>query len=212
MATIIDGPKGNFVAHPEGNYMAVMRDTYLKERPNPWKGTANDKGVIDTRDIITELIMEFLTDHEVEVDGKKLPGFVRFAATASLAENAKLRKFIGAWFPQLKEADFKRFDADKLIGRGAYITVKQNISKKGDVFANVIAAAQPPKGVALPIIPKDFVRHQDKQGQVTNDPVERYDTVDSIRQGKSADIGGDMAVIEGPKQPFAPNTEEDQPF
>jgi hypothetical protein len=34
---------------------------------------------------------------------------------------------------------------------------------------------------------------------------------DSIASGYSSDIGGDMAVIEGPKQPFAPNTEYDTP-
>lgn len=211
MATIIEAPKSNFVAHPEGTFVAVLRDTFLKERPNPWKGSANDKGVIDTRETITELIMEFLTDHEVEVGGKSMPGYVRFAATASLAENAKLRKFIQGWFPQLKDSDYSRFDADKLIGKGAYITVNNTVSKKGDIFANVIGAMQPPKGSVLPTIPSDFVRHQDKapaQPASTD-----LNSPDSIAAGYSGDIGGDESIMPaGPQKGVPAPSYEDRPF
>ena len=166
MATIIEAPESNFVPHPEGQHIAIVRDTFLRTRANPFKGQQRDKKDpskgIDEREEITELIIEFLTDHEVEVNGKALPGFVRYTATASVSENSNLRKFVKGWFPALKDEDFRRFDADKLIGKGAYITVAHRPDKKGNVWANVIVAMQPPKGSQLPAIPKDFVRHEDR--------------------------------------------------
>lgn len=162
MPTIIENK--DFVPHPQGEFMAVARDTYLRTRPNHFKGQQRDKDDpskgVDERDEITELIIEFLTDHEVEIDGKMLPGYVRYTATASVAENSNLRKFLQGWFPALKDEDFKRFDADKLIGRGAYITVSHRPDKKGNVWANVKVAMNPPKGSTLPTIPADFVRHE----------------------------------------------------
>lgn len=160
---IIENKKGDFKAHDEGTFIAVLRDAYIHERPNPFKGMARDKADpskgVDERDTIQELVMEFLTDSLVDVGGKMLPGFVRYTATPSVNENSNLRKFVQAWFPQLKPSDFDRFDTEKLIGKGAYITVKHNVSKKGSVFANVVGAMQPPKGSKLPEIPADFVRH-----------------------------------------------------
>jgi len=77
MSTIIEAPKSNFVPHPEGTFIGIMRDAFLSERPNPWKGLTNpSNGKIDLRETITELVLEFLTDHEVEIDGKMLPGYV----------------------------------------------------------------------------------------------------------------------------------------
>jgi len=163
MSTIIEAPKSNFVPHPEGTFIGIMRDAFLSERPNPWKGMANQQtGKIDLRETITELVLEFLTDHEVEIDGKMLPGYVRYKATASVSENSNLRKFLKGWFPALKDNDFERFDADKLIGKGAYLTIAHNVDKKGGVWANVVGAMQPPKGSVLPTIPSDYVRHCDR--------------------------------------------------
>ena len=76
------------------------------------------KGV-DDRDTITEICIKFLTDHVVETKDDMQPAFVRYEASASTADNSNLRKFLKAWFPALKDEDFKRFDADKLIGKGA---------------------------------------------------------------------------------------------
>lgn len=166
MSTIIENKSKDFVAHPEGQFIAIARDTYLKTRPNPFKGQQRDRNDpskgIDERDEITELVIEFLTDHEVEIDGKKMPGYVRYTATASVAENSNLRKFVQGWFPGLKEENFKRFDADALVGKGAYITVSHNVDKKGNVWANVKVAMQPPKGSVLPPIPSDFVRKEER--------------------------------------------------
>ena len=183
MPTIIEAPKSNFVPHPEGTFIAVLRDTYLETKANPWKGQLRDKADPskgkDERDTITEIFMEFLTEHQVEVNGKMLPGFARYKATATVADGSNLRKFLKAWFPALKDEDFARFDADKLIGKGAYITVAHNVGKDGNTYANIVGAMQPPKGSVLPEIPSDFVRHEDREKAaqatpVTNDPQAEY--------------------------------------
>lgn len=167
MATIEAPKHKDFEPHPEGSFLAVMRDNYIRERPNPWKGLPRDKNNpskgLDNRETITEIVLEFLTEHVVETDKDMLPGLVSFRATPSLAENANLRKFLKGWYPALKEEDFVRFDADKLIGKGAYITVSHTVNKKGQVWANVIGAMQPPKGSEIPPIPKDFVRFDDRK-------------------------------------------------
>lgn len=167
MATI-EAPASTFKPHPEGTFLAVLRDNWLETRPNPWKGTTNNEGEVDERDTITELVLEFITDHDIEVKGQLRSDTVRFKKTASLFKNSALRKFLQGWFPALKEEDFKRFDADKLIGRGAYITVQHNVSKSGSVFANVVGAMQPPKNATVPTVPADFVRHDDRAPKAAN--------------------------------------------
>jgi hypothetical protein len=54
------------------------------------------------------------------------------------------------------------FDADKLIGRGAYLTITHSTDVAGKRWANVMGAMTPPKGATIPQIPADFVRHKDK--------------------------------------------------
>jgi hypothetical protein len=180
MSTIIEAPKSNFKPHPEGTFLAVMADCWLETKDNPWKGTVNKEGREDTRPTITEVSLAFLTDELVDVGGQMKPGYVRYRATASVAENSNLRKFLKGWFPKLQDADFERFDADKLIGRGVYLTVAHRESK-GNIYANVVNAAAPPKGAAVPEIPADFVRRKDKPQEapvanVTSDPPASYST------------------------------------
>ena len=162
MSTIIEAPKSAFRTHPEGTFLAVMADCWLETRPNPWKGELRDKKDpskgVDTRETITEIKLVFLTE-DADENGK--PSSVRYSSTASVAENSNLRKFIKGWFPKLQDADFERFDADKLIGKGAYITVAHRESK-GNVYANVVNASQPPKGLPIPVIPAEFLRRKDK--------------------------------------------------
>lgn len=162
MPTIIEN-KSSFETHPEGTFMATMRDCWLETRANPWKGSARDqndptKG-LDERETITEVNLEFVTDH-VASDGTN--STVTYVATASVAENSNLRKLLKGWFPALKDGDFERFDADRLIGRGAYITVSHRITKKGNPWAIVVNASAPPKAAQMPTISADFVRKQDR--------------------------------------------------
>lgn len=162
MSTIIEAPKSKFVPHPEGTFLAVMADCWLETKPNPWKGTVNDNGRKDTRDEITEIVLAFLTEEPYDDgSGTVRPSYIRYRATASVAENSNLRRFVKGWFPKLTDADFERFDADKLIGRGAMVTVVQKEGKKG-IYSFVSNATQPRKGETAIEIPADFIRHKDK--------------------------------------------------
>jgi hypothetical protein len=51
---------------------------------------------------------------------------------------------------------------DKLIGRGAYLTIAHSVDAAGKTWANIMGAMTPPKGADVPKIPGDFVRHKDK--------------------------------------------------
>jgi hypothetical protein len=168
MSTIIEAPKSNFKPHPEGTFLATMCDCWLETKDNPFKGQLRDKKDpskgMDTRDTITEIVLAFLTEEMVEIDGVMKPGYARFRASASVAENSNLRKFLKGWFPKLQDADFERFDADKLILRGAYITVVTKEGKKGP-YSFVANAAQPPKGSTCPEVPHDFLRKAERDAQ-----------------------------------------------
>ena len=167
MPTIIEGSQhqSNFVPHPEGTFIATMGDCWLKTRPNPWKNTARKDGTIDTRETITELKLLFFTGETVSVDGKEQEVAAVYSCTASIAENSNLRKFLKGWFPKLTDDSFVRFDADKLIGRGAYITVVHRPKQNGELTAFVSNAAAPPKGAVCPTIPADYVRYDVRQAE-----------------------------------------------
>lgn len=164
MSTIIEAPKSKFTPHPEGTFLATLCDCWLDTKPNPWKGTTNKEGKVDTRETITELKLAFLTEEAIEINGDLRPAYVIYSATASVAENSNLRKFLKGWFPKLGDDSFARFDADKLLGHGAYITVVQKQGERG-AYAYVTNAAAPPKGSVCPAIPSDFVRRKDRPAE-----------------------------------------------
>ena len=157
---------GNYTPHPEGQFMAVCCDIFTKVKPNKYKGQKGNNGKIDERDTITSLCVSFLTDEMIEIDGKMKPRYASFWATATLGTTdypSNLRKFIQGWIPTLKDADLETFDADTLIGKGAYLTIRHSeAGPDGKVWANITGAMMPPKGMPVPLIPSDFVRHQDK--------------------------------------------------
>jgi len=155
----------NFTPHPEGQFMAVCADIFTKVKPNKYKGTVGNNGKPDTRDTITSICISFLTDEVIEIDGTLKPRYASFWATASLGTPdypSNLRKFLKAWIPALKDSDLESFDADKLIGRGAYLTIAHSVDAAGKTWANIMGAMTPPKGADVPKIPSDFVRHKDK--------------------------------------------------
>jgi len=145
--------------------MAVCADVFTKVKPNKYKGTVGNNGKPDTRDTITSICISFLTDEVIEIDGTLKPRYASFWATASLGTPdypSNLRKFLKAWIPALKDSDLESFDADKLIGRGAYLTIAHSVDAAGKTWANIMGAMTPPKGADVPKIPADFVRHKDK--------------------------------------------------
>ena len=168
MSTVLtSGSSGSkdFAPHPEGQFMAVCADVFTKVKPNKYKGTVGNNGKVDSRETITSICVSFLTDEAIEIDGQLKPRYASFWATASLGTPdypSNLRKFLKAWIPSLKDSDLATFDADKLIGRGAYLTITHSTDVAGKRWANVMGAMTPPKGASIPQIPADFVRHKDK--------------------------------------------------
>jgi len=146
--------------------MAVCADVFTKTLPNKYKGTPNDKGNVDTRDTITKVCISFLTTEMIEIDGTPKPRYASFWASASMGSidyPSNARKFIKGWWPTLTDEQIDTgFDLDKLIGKGAYLTITHSTDKNGKVWANIAGAMQPPQGSPVPQIPADFVRHNDK--------------------------------------------------
>lgn len=170
MGTIVESKKGSyFTPHEAGNFMGVCADAYTVQQPNKYKGQlqkfGKNKGKPDERDFIEKACISFLTTEAIEIDGDLKPRMVSFWAPASLGSNdypSKLRTFIKGWFPKLTDADFDRFDLDKLVGRPAWLTIEQNVVGE-KTYANIVTASTPPPGTTAPMIPADFVRHEAKE-------------------------------------------------
>lgn len=180
MLTSGSGERKDYTPHPEGSFLAVCCDVFTKVKPNKYKGTIGNNGKEDTRDTVTKVCVSFLTEEAIEIDGELKPRYASYWATASLGTPdypSNLRKFLKAWIPSLKDSDLQAFDADKLIGKGAYLTIAHHTTKEGKTYANVVGAMAPPKGATVPLIPSDFVRHKDKDNNaapVTNDAPASY--------------------------------------
>lgn len=154
--------------------MAVLADVFVKEVPNRYKGSVNNRGQVDTRDTIKKICLAFLTTETIEIDGKVKPRYASYWGSASwgtIDYPSNVRKFIKAWFPKITDAMIDGgIDLDTLIGRGAYITITQNTGKDGKVYANIVTAMQPPPGVAVPLVPADFERHHEKEMSAAEQP------------------------------------------
>lgn len=152
----------DFDPHPEGNFLAVCRDIYIKDEPNPYHGKVSRfTGKVDEKEFTTRIYFEFLTDEPIEINGKMAPRFARYRANVSWHEDSNLRKFIRGWNPALGKDD--EADLQSLVGAGAYLTISHEISKKdGKTYANIVGAAAPPKGASIPMVPPDFVRFKDR--------------------------------------------------
>lgn len=150
--------------------MAVCCDVFTKEQPNKYKGQilkfGKNKGKPDERETLTKVCIAFLTEEAIEIDGDLKPRYASYWASGSMGTSeypSNVRKFLKSWWPTLTDAQIDEgFDLDKLIGQGAYLTIVQSTDDKGKTWANVIGIAQPPKGATIPVIPEDFVRHNDK--------------------------------------------------
>lgn len=169
------GETHEFDPHPEGTYMAICRDVYVKEDPNPWYGKVYEEGEeADMRKTLRRVYFEFLTDEPIELKGQLYPRFVRHKLNLAWGDKSKLRPFVTAWNTALGKDDSA--DLEELVGAGAYLTIAHNVDKQGRVWANIVGIAAPPKGASVPQVPSNFVRHKDKAApSVTNDPPANYE-------------------------------------
>lgn len=159
----------DFEAHPEGNFMAVCRDIYIKDEPNPYFGKVSKfTGKVDEKEHTTRIYFEFLTDEPIEINGKMVPRFARYRANVSWHDDSNLRKFVHAWSPALGKDD--NADLQGLVGKGAYLTISHNLGNDGKTYANIVGIAAPPKGATVPMVPADFVRFKDREGNAQAKP------------------------------------------
>lgn len=167
--------------------MAVCCDVFTKEMPNKYKGQKNQRGQIDTRDTITKVCIAFLTDEPIEIDGEMKPRYASYWGSATLGTPdypSNVRKFLKAWWPKLTDADLSDLDLDNFIGKGAYLTISNTVDQQGRTWANVTGAMQPPKGASVPMIPSDFVRHNDKdKGAQQAAPAAKPEPVAAVEEG-----------------------------
>lgn len=168
--------------------MAVCCDVFIKTVPNKYKGQTNAKGKIDERETVDKVCIAFLTEEPIEIDGDMKPRYASFWASASMGTvdyPSNARKFLNGWWPTLTDAQIDEgFDLDKLLGKGAYLTITHSTDPKGKVWANIAGAAQPPKGATVPLIPDDFIRHMDKEADkvaVANGEQDKASTVAKLK-------------------------------
>ena len=103
------------------------------------------------------------------------PHIISQSYTNSLHEKAKLRQHLEAWRGKPFTAEeLVRFDLEKLLGANCQIQVVHNISSEGRTYANVSAVVALGQRMARMEIPKDYVRHKDRQNAQppTEDPFE----------------------------------------
>lgn len=145
--------------------MAVCCDVFLKEQPNKFKGQVNQRGQVDSRETVTKLCVSFITTEQIEIDGKMKPRYasVWFSASWGTAEYpSNARDFVKTWQPKITDANIAKLDTEKLVGLPAWLTIVHNVGKDGKTYANVKSAVMPPPGQPAPLIPADFVRHDEK--------------------------------------------------
>lgn len=148
-----------FEAHPEGTFMAVCRDIYIERKHNPKAGQQNQWGNAEPDELV-RVVMEFLTEEEIEINGLPLPRFISARFGHNWNDKGNLRKFVTQWDPKLGRSDDA--DIEELVGRGAYITVTHNPGTDGRVWANITSIAAPPKGMPVPQVPAEFMRKKYK--------------------------------------------------
>lgn len=151
----------DFEPHPEGTFVAVCRDIYVKDEPNPYyRKVSKFNGRVDEKEFTKRIYFDFLTDEAIEIKGDLLPRFARYRANVSWHEDSNLRKFVRAWNPPLGKDD--NADLQALVGKGAYLTIAHEQGKDGKTYANVVGIAAPPKGATIPKVPAGFVRYKDR--------------------------------------------------
>lgn len=148
-----------FDAHPEGTFMAVCRDIWIDRKPNTKAGQLNQWGNPEPDELV-RVVIEFLTDEPIEINGQMMPRFIGARFGHNWNEKGNLRKFITQWDPKMGKSDDA--DIEELVGRGAYITVTHNPGTDGKVWANITSISAPPKGASVPQVPAEFMRKKYK--------------------------------------------------
>lgn len=91
-----------------------------------------------------------LPEETAEFDGEKKPLVVGKTFTASLYEQAKLRPIVAGMLGGLTEEQEEVFNIKDLLGKACILQVSHD-EYMGRKFANILSAAQLPKGTSKPV-------------------------------------------------------------
>lgn len=155
MGMIVKDDKKKFNPAPEGLSGAVCCDVVdLGLQDTPW-GRKEKIRVVWIVDAI-----------DPETDK---PFMVSKSYTASLNDKANLCQDLETWRGRKFTPEEKQgFDMERLIGAGCQLQIVHNVKDGGEVYANVQAIVPLGKGMVKPAIPRDYVRHKDRQSSNGN--------------------------------------------
>src|SRR5476651_960289 len=123
---LVKAPAERFETAPEGSFAAVCVDEI-----DLGKVTTNFSGEEKTRNMV-RLIWQIDED-----DDSGRPYMIKADYTASLHENAKLRKHLQQWRGRaFTPAELLGFDLEGVVGAGCLLSIVHNEGSRGGTFAN----------------------------------------------------------------------------
>ena len=145
------------VLHPEGQFVGVCVDVV-------------DVGIAETA-YGPKLKVRFVFETDAQIEKKDAKGNVlgmfpmiigrRF--TATLNEKGHLRPFLDSWVGRkLTETECRRFDAERMIGVAALLTIDHNTGQDGKEYDNILSIAKLPKQMESPEASGHYVRVQNR--------------------------------------------------
>jgi hypothetical protein len=146
MAIMARNAGGNYEPVPAGNHVArVYSIIHIGTVRENIKGEEKEMNKVR---ISFELPNE--TKEFKEGEGEK-PYTISKDYTLSMFEKSDLRKFIDSTVPGgLSEEEVDVYDVTLLMGKAVMLNVIHKTSGKGNVYANITAAAAIPKGMTVP--------------------------------------------------------------
>lgn len=179
MSTVIPSTSTKAL-HPAGRFLGTLADVYILREKNQFFGKAGIDKQIDNRETVDRVYLTFVTS----------AGVVTQRYTASTSPKSTLYKVLCTWQPKLA-GRLGGFDLDRLIGKGADLTITLKPNRDGTKEFNDVTAIIPMRdGDVAPEIPGTFNRAD----------------VDKLQEFRNRDIlnARDMAQFEAdPKQSTA---------
>jgi len=146
MTLIVKG--GSFEPAPAGPSAAVCIDVVdLGTQDTPWGARSR---------------VRLVWSLDKKMKSKK-PYIVQKTYGRSLHPKSTLRQDLEAWSGRNISARQIQMgvDLEKLIGRGAFLSIQHNV-KDDATYANIVAIMPLPEGMAVPIPDPDYIRHKDR--------------------------------------------------
>lgn len=218
------GSTKEYIPHPAGTCPAVLADVFVQVQENPFYGKVSKfNGKVDENPTRTRVSLVFLTDKLLPADSQgvqrpmQLNQWFKFG-WGTVEYPSDLRNFVKAWFPTATDAQIEKTDLNKLIGRGAYLSVSHKV-KDGKTYVNAFAMPLP-QGMIAPRIPADFQRREQRQAAQAPPPPPPQAMAAPpappapVPAAPRPPVPGEVGAIGMPENwpPVSPQGEDDLPF